>query len=484
MSLDQNQTPLLKAIKEHISKKFTPFHVPGHKNSLGNPLLSEFFGENTVFADINAMPHMDDLANPISHIELSQKLAAELFGVDNAHFLVNGTTVGVLSLLLSNVTLGDEIILPRNAHKSAFTSLILSGATPRYAPVEYDHELGIYTVASAKSICETIDKYCNTKFVFLLHPSYYGAVSDVQSIQKYCVKKDIILAVDEAHGTHFYFHDDFPSGAMDLGADLSVLSMHKTGGSFTQSSLLLQKGERVSYGKIKKVINYLHSTSPSYLLMISLDLARYYLAIHGKEKMGKVIELANFLRKEINKIPRISSFGREIISRNSGVVHDFDVTKVAVDMSNLGLLGYQADRILREEYNILVEFADQRYVFVVITMGDTIETINTFISALQDLSNKYSSGKKTIDLKSPSLPVMEMTPRDAFHAPQKQVDLVNSVGHIAGEMLMAYPPGIPIFCPGEVITQDSIDYIKILQENNYSLQGSEDPTGSVIKVID
>lgn len=475
-------TPLFDAVKKHVDNKVTPFHVPGHKYGAGLTELRDYLGENVFKIDLNAMVDIDDYINPISCIKNSEDLIADAFGAENGYMLVNGTTSGIHAMLISSCHPGDKIILPRNAHKSTISGLILSGAIPVYVNTEYDSDYGISTTVNVDAIKEAFNNEPHAVATFVINPSYYGFTPDLKSIIRSSHRNGAAVLVDEAHGCHMAFHDEFPLTAMEAGADLASASTHKTSGSFTQSSILLHRGNIISNDVLKHSLNLIRSTSGSYILMTSIDIARKQLALHGEDLLSRCLELARYARDEINKIEGLRSFGKEMIKKHRGI-YDFDETKLTVNVHNIGYTGFEVEKILRDKYKIQVELADLNNIMAIISIGDSEENIQTLIAALKDIATKHQKKIKVRKFQLPEMPELIVSPRDAFYSKKKTVSLEKSIGEISGESVMAYPPGIPIVCPGERITKETIEYIKILKNEDSSLQGTADPYVNNIRVL-
>jgi len=478
---DQSKTPLFDAVKRHIEKNIVPFHVPGHKYGKGLKEFADFVGQNVMLMDLNGMEDLDNANNPIGVIYEAEKLFASAFGAQYAYFLVNGTTSGVQAMIMSACEPGDEIILPRNAHKSVFGGVILSGAVPVYVQPEINNEIGVALGVSIDNVKKAILKHPHAKAVFVINPTYYGVASDLKSITRTAHKFGMAVLVDEAHGAHMGFHNDFPLTAMEVGADMSAVSTHKTGGSLTQSSALLLRGHKIQPEAVKQVLNLTMTTSSSYILMSSIDVARKQLALYGEEMLDETLRLARMARHEINKIEGLYAFGKELIG--TAGVYDFDETKLGINVRNLGITGYEAERILRDEYNIQIEMSDLYNILAIISLGDTQESIERLVDALKSMAKKL--GVK--DVKKPTIiphsPQVIVSPRDAFYSYKKPMKLEDAVGEVSAEMVMAYPPGIPLILPGERITRDLVDYIRILKEEECQLQGTADPYVNYIRVL-
>lgn len=480
--LNQNRAPLFEAMKEYHKKNVIPFDVPGHKHGIGIKEMSDYFGLAMLELDVNAMKSLDNICNPIGVIKEAEELAAKAYGAEYGFFLVNGTTSGVQTMIMSACSPGDKIILPRNAHKSATTALILSGAIPVYIQPEINDELGIAMGVSIDEVRKTIKDHPDAKAIFLINPTYYGATSDLKSIINIAHENDMAVLIDEAHGAHMKFHNELPLEAMDVGADMCAVSTHKTGGSLTQSSLLLLKEGLIDAKSVKTNLNLTQTTSASYLLMGSIDLARKQIATKGNEMLSRVLYLSRWAREEINKIDGLYAFGKELIGTKG--VFNFDETKLGVNVKKIGLTGFEVYDILRDEYNIQAELGDMYNILAIISLGDTEQSLKALINALEDIAKKYKKSKiikgKRAILKNPEVIV---SPRDAYYSRKKIIRFEEAVGEVSGESIMTYPPGIPVVTPGERITKEMIEYVVRLKEEHSLLQGTEDPYIEYIKVL-
>ncbi len=481
MSLNQNKTPLFDAMKKHMERDIIPFHVPGHKYGCGLEDFRNLVGDNVLKMDLNAMEDLDDACNPIGVIAESEQLLAEAFGAETAYFLVNGTSSGVQAMIMSTCKPGDQIILPRNSHKSTLGGIILSGAVPIYLQPEINEELGIAMGVTPASVRNAVKQNPFAKAVFLINPTYYGAASDLKSITRLAHDSGMAVLVDEAHGAHMSFHDDFPLTAMEAGADMSAVSMHKTGGSMTQTSALLLRGDIVDPSVVKQILGLTYTTSASYVLMCSIDAARKQLAVRGSEILDNVLSMARWARDEINGIEGLYAPGTELIGTPG--CYGFDETKLTVSVKRLGITGYEAERILINDYNIQVEFSDMYNIFALISLGDKREYLEALVEALRNISQKLGVREVTKTILLPFNPEMIVSPRDAFYSSKKAVRLEDSAGEISGEMIMSYPPGIPVICVGERITSDIIDYVRLLKEEKCLLQGTVDPYVDYVMVL-
>lgn len=478
--LNQNQTPLFDAMKKYIDDKVIPFHVPGHKHGEGIRELRDYVGERVLQMDVNGMDDLDYINNPTGVILKSEELLANAYGAQSSFFLVNGTTSGVQAMILSACEPGSRIILPRNAHKSTIGGIILSGAIPVYIQPEINKELGIAMGISVEAFKNAIKENSHASAAFLINPTYYGIASDIKSLVRIAHMKGMPVLVDEAHGAHMPFHEEFPLTAMEAGADMSAVSLHKTGGSMTQSSALLLRN-RQDNEKVRQVLNLTYTSSASYVLLCSLDIARKQLAMNGKELLDETLQNARWARAQINQIHGLYAFGNELIGTPG--CRDFDETKLGIHVRRLGISGYKMESILRRDYNIQVEMSDLYNILAVVTIGDKRESLSALVDALRDIAEKSDVSEPNSDLLIPLNPEMIVTPREAFYSAKRTVLMENSVGEIAGEMIMAYPPGIPVVVPGERISKDIVDYIKRLKEENCELQGTVDSQANYIKIL-
>lgn len=469
--LDQTKAPLLQALKNHRANRVVPFDVPGHKQGRGNPELTAFLGRQCMEADVNSQKPLDNLCHPVSVIREAEQLAAQAFGAAHAFFMVGGTTSAVQSMILSVVGRGDEIILPRNVHRSVISALVLCGAAPVYVNPQTDRRLGISLGMSPEDVRAAIEAHPNAKAVLVNNPTYYGICSDLREITRLAHERGMKVLADEAHGTHFYFGDNMPVSAMAAGADLAAISMHKSGGSLTQSSLLVI-GSNVSEGHVRQIINLTQTTSGSYLLMASLDISRKNLATRGREIFSQVCGLAQYARDEINDIGDYYAYARELV--NGGSIYDFDMTKLSVHTLDIGLAGIEVYDILRDEYDIQAEFGDVANILAYISVGDRERDIERLVSALAEIRRLYKRDKTGMMEMEYISPQVAATPQEAFYAEKTSLPIEQSAGHICAESVMCYPPGIPILAPGERITPEIIRYIRYMKEKGGSLTGLED----------
>ncbi|MCR4731057.1 MAG: aminotransferase class I/II-fold pyridoxal phosphate-dependent enzyme [Saccharofermentans sp.] len=478
--LDQTRAPIYEALERFREMRVVPFDVPGHKHGKGNPELTAFLGEKCVGVDVNSMKPLDNLCHPVSVIRDAELLAADAFGAKHAFLMVGGTTSSVQSMVLSCCKQGDKIILPRNVHRSVINSLVLCGAIPVYVNPDVDRRLGISLGMSREHVRKAIAEHPDAVAVLVNNPTYYGICSDLRAIVKMAHDAGMLCLADEAHGTHFYFGENMPVSAMRAGADMAAVSMHKSGGSLTQSSLLLI-GENVNERHVRQIINLTQTTSGSYLLMSSLDISRRNLALRGKEVFRKVVEMAEYAREEINAVGGYYAYGRELINGDS--IFDFDPTKLSVHTRDIGLAGIEVYDILRDEYDIQIEFGDIGNILAYLSIGDRMQELERLVSALAEIKRRYKKDPDGLLSQEYIDPEVVCSPQEAFYSQKKSIPINESSGFVCSEFVMCYPPGIPILAPGERITKDIIDYIQYAKAKGCSMTGSEDPDINNINVL-
>lgn len=476
----QLSAPVYEALEKFKKRRVVPFDVPGHKRGRGNPELVELLGEKCVSLDVNSMKPLDNLCHPVSVIKEAEELAAEAFRAGHAFFMVGGTTSSVQSMILSACKAGDKIIMPRNVHKSVINALVLCGAHPVYVNPQVDKRLGIALGMELDEVKKAIEENPDAVAVLVNNPTYYGICSDLRSIVELAHANGMLVLADEAHGTHLYFGQELPVCAMDAGADMASVSMHKSGGSLTQSSLLLT-GRSVNWEYVSQIINLTQTTSASYLLMSSLDISRRNLALRGEASFKKVQEMAEYARGEINSVGGYDAYGKELI--NGGSVFDFDVTKLSVYTRDIGLAGIEVYDLLRDEYDIQIEFGDITNILAYISIGDRIQDIERLVGALADIKRLYARDSSQMLNTEYINPQVISSPQEAFYSEKAALPIRETAGRICGEFVMCYPPGIPILAPGEMITEEIVEYIIYAKEKGCSMQGTEDSEVEWLKVL-
>ncbi len=476
----QSYAPVKEALQHFSELRVVPFDVPGHKRGKGNNELKEFLGGKCLEMDVNSMKPLDNLAHPVSVIYEAEVLAAQAFGAGHAFFMVNGTTAAVQNMLFFSLRRGDKVILPRNVHKSVVNALIITGAIPVYVKQPLHPTLHISLGMQVEEVKKAIADHPDAKAVFCNSPTYYGICSDLKTICQLAHQANMLLLVDEAHGTHFNFGEGFPVSAMAAGADLAAISMHKSGCSLTQSAFLLS-GPNIDKEALRQTINLTQTTSASYLLLASLDISRKNLALNGRQIFDHVRQMACYAREEINKIGAYYAYGAELIDNDT--VFDFDLSKLAVATAGSGLSGMEVYDILRDEYDIQIEFGDISNILAYISVGDKEQHIERLVGALAEIARRFSKEKRELLLYPLPQTLVAISPQEAYYGAKVSVPIEQSVGKIMGEMAMCYPPGIPILAPGELINAEAIEYIRYAKEIGCSIIGTHDPEVKQLAVL-
>ncbi len=487
LKFEQTDTPLLAAMEHYVHDGVIPFHTPGHKQGKGmHTVLEQLIGKDALALDLALIEELDDFYEPYGCIKDAQNLAAQLYGADHSFFVINGTTGGIYAMILATAGPGEKIIVPRNAHRSIIGGIILSGAIPIFMQPEIDQELGIAMGVTPQTVRATIEEHPDAKAVLIINPTYYGVATDLKQIVKIVHQHEMVVLVDEAHGPHLKFSQRLPIQALDAGADICAQSSHKIIGALTQASLVHCREGRIRVPHLKAMLQLTQSSSPNYIMLASLDVARMQMAVEGEKLIEKSIDLANWARREINNIPGLYCFGDEKIG-NPGVF-EMDPTKVTVTVKHIGLTGAEAEKILRHEYKVQAELSDIYNLLFMITLGDSESEVEILIAALTDLALKYGKsakdhGGKLMSTAYPAMPQGVLSPREALFGSTRRMPFDDSVGMVCAEIVTFYPPGIPLLCPGEEITQEIIDYGRRLQQGGMHISGPEDCTLQIIKVV-
>jgi arginine/lysine/ornithine decarboxylase len=469
----QSDVPLFEALVKYVGKNKISFHTPGHKHGEGiDSQFRQWAGENIFKMDLTLLPELDSLHEPTGVIREAQKLATEAYGADKTFFLVNGTSGGNHIMIFATCYPQDKIIVPRNAHRSVIAGVMFAGAIPIYIQPEFHTELNIFLNVTPAGVRRALEKFPEARAVLITHPTYHGITANLVEIATLVHRHGKVLLVDEAHGPHFKFHESLPISGMDAGADICVQSTHKIIGGLTQSSMLHARRGRVNIPRLKKAFQLFQTTSPSYLLMVSLDLARRQMALYGRELEEKAIHLSQKLRQGINSIDGFCSFGKEIIGLPG--VHDLDVTKVTINVKQSGFTGYQVADLLNRNYNIQVEYADQWNILLLVTFGNREEDIKQVLRALQSISRTRPK-KAEVDLLAEDypceVPEMVLSPREALAALTRTVRLKDALGFVCAETISPYPPGIPLLVPGERITPEILEYLLTISRPGIKIKG-------------
>lgn len=484
----QDKTPLYDAVVGYANENKISFHTPGHKHGKGIAKnFRQFVGEKVFRLDLSVMSEVDSLHEPSTVIKEAQVLAAQAYGADYSFFLVNGTTGGNQAMILAVCNPGDKLIIPRNAHKSVISAVILAGVEPVYMMPKIDPGTDLILNLTPEQVEETLRQNPDAKAVLITNPTYFGLTTDIEAIAEIVHRYDKILLVDEAHGGHLHFHSALPKSAIDSGADMCVQSTHKHLAALSQGSMLHVKGVRVDIMRLKTTLQMLQTTSPSYIILASLDISRYQMVHEGEQMLADVIKMCEEARKEINTIPGLSCLTRETVQKFSGL--DLDVTKLTISTKGLPCSGYDMAKILNSEYDIQTEMADFQNVLLFVSAGNTPKELKKFVAALRkivvDYKDMFINQKKRKSILFPTfVPHKEVNPREALNKLTRKIPFKRSVGKVCAEIVCPYPPGIPVLCPGEVITQEIYTYLMNVLDSGARINGQSDARLQTIKVLE
>ncbi|WCJ34685.1 Arginine decarboxylase [Euphorbia peplus] len=485
--------PLVTALQTSAQQNAATFHFPGHNRGNAAPSsFTELIGLKPFLHDLPELPELDNLFSPQGPILEAQSLAAELFGSSETWFLVGGTTCGIQAAIMATCSPGQRIILPRNSHISAISALVLSGAIPKYIFPEYDCDWDIAGKVTPSQVEKAIEEIemegQKPAAVFVTSPTYHGICSNLTEISQLCHSYGIPVIVDEAHGAHFGFHPQFPQPALKQGADLVVQSTHKVLCSLTQSSMLHMSGNMVDRERICRCLQTLQSTSPSYLLLASLDAARAQLGENPNTIFNEAMELVAEAKHLIERIPGITLLQQQTTRTEEPTI---DPLRLTTGFWQLGLSGYEVDDILFRNHNIISELVGNTHITFALNLGTREEHVRRLITGLKELSTACSLHIETKKAKVNSgeyVPFADismcLTPRDAFFANKRRVSVRESIGKVCGELICPYPPGIPITVPGEIITESAMDYLLDVRRKGAVISGASDPHLNSIVICD
>ncbi|QYX32472.1 aminotransferase class I/II-fold pyridoxal phosphate-dependent enzyme [Sphaerospermopsis torques-reginae] len=485
--LNQNQTPLIDALKTSISRPHAPFYTPGHKRGAGiSPILTDLIGKDVFRADLTELAELDNLFTPESAILAAQELAAAAFGAEKTYFLVNGSTCGIEAAIIATCGVNDKIIMPRNVHFSVISALILSGAIPIFINPEYDENLDIAHSIKPEDLKATLAQHPDAKAVLMVYPTYYGVCGDLKSIAQITHQYNIPLIVDEAHGAHFHFHPHLPTSALTAGADLTIQSIHKTLGAMTQASMLHIQGNRINIDRLNKALQLVQSTSPSFILLASLDAARQQMAVNGEILMFQTLQLAEIARIEISKIPGLSVLEIPPTPLKNGGFFELDKTRLTVNVANLEITGFDAEDMLNE-MGVTPEFSSLQNLTFIISLGNNKSDIGELVQGFKKLTQipQLTSRYKICKYSNDAIidHVFCISPREAFFADSETLPLEKTVNRICAENICPYPPGIPILMPGELITKTALEYLQKIQSSGGFISGCVDSNLQTVKVV-
>lgn len=480
MTQESDSTPYLEALSQHVKGDVLSFHVPGHQGGQGaDPDLVDFLGSKALKADITEVMGIDDLHRPHGQCGKAQRLAAQAFGAEETHFLVNGSTVGNQAMLLTCSGPGDLVLVPRNAHRSIWAGLMLSGSDAAAYLPPYDEELGVFSVPAPDDIHRAAEEHPKAKAIVITSPSYHGHACDIDGVIRAAHERGLLVLVDEAWGAHLNFHPGFPQSAVQAGADLVVQSTHKMLPALTQSAMLHVNGERVDRQRLDAVLRTLQTSSPSALLIASLDSARRHYALHGCEILEELARLASQTRRALKELEGIFCRGAEL-SAQGAVPPTWDPTRLVVSALARGYTGYELEARLRHDFHQQVEMSDLFGVVVVLTAGHSQEQCHRLVTAVKSLPK--GTPLPGMSQKPPLFSNQPFNPREAFMAPRQQAPWQDAIGCTSTETISLYPPGIPWILPGERIRLAVVHELQRRKQAGGQVQGAYDPTLTTLGV--
>ncbi|MGE5589116.1 MAG: aminotransferase class I/II-fold pyridoxal phosphate-dependent enzyme [Bacillota bacterium] len=489
----QNSAPIAEALLAYRNEGALRLHMPGHK---GRPLLPP----DLAVLDATEVPGLDDLHDASGPIAEAQRLCADLYGARESFFLVGGSTAGIVALVLASSEPGRPVVVPRHAHRSLLSGLVLSGARPIWVEPLYDPQADLVLGVPADRYRQALAFEPGATAVWAVSPTYQGVAADLEAVSAMAEARGLPLLVDEAHGAHFPFDRRLPRAALTQGAAAVVQSAHKSLTALTQAAWLHVGTERLDRERLRGALRLVQTSSPSYVLMASLDLARRHLAREGRKNLAAAVDASLALRSSLcgdAALPQPA-----MPAPVDGLVVQVDPTKLWLDVSALGLTGPEADRLLRR-LGVQVEMAGPRHVLVILTLADGDAEAHRFIAALAELAQTARAGLAEdaprraaapapahsggpglwLPGQSAIRPPAEMTPREALFRPHQAVSLESSAGRVAAESLVPYPPGIPLVMPGERLTPDLISWVREALAAGVRFQGAADPSLQSISVV-
>lgn len=485
-SPDQPTAPYLDAVVAYGFRGATRFHVPGHKAGNGADLgVRTAFGWQTHRLDIPQDIHGVDLGPSPTPYERAEQLAAEAYGAARSWFLTNGATQGNHALCLALAPLGAPVVVQRNAHASIIDGLVLSGGLPTWVAPEYEPVLGMAHGVTPESVRAGLEATPGAKAVFIVSPTYYGMAADVEGCAQVAHEAGVPLVVDQSWGPHLGFHEELPPSALTLGADAMLTSVHKIAGSLTQSALLhVSDSGRIDPDEVARTLRLVRSTSPSSLLMASLDGARRQLVLHGEALLGGTIRASRRTAEAIDQIPGCRVVGDDQIGR-PGVAHR-DPLRLVIDVRATGATGYEMATALRSNFDTQVELATQATIVLVLGIDEPPRELERFIHDLTWIVNHMEKPGEIEEVTLASGTFeneVVCPPRDAFLGESEVIAVDDAVGRVSGEAIAGYPPGIPVLLPGERITDEVIEYLRSLKAVGARLHGASDPEFRTIHAL-
>ena len=485
-ALDHRRAPLVEALARYQQHGTIPFSTPGHKLGVGaDPEIVERLGSAAFSADIPLGGGIDDSHFRGDTLGQAEALGADAWGAERSFYLVNGSSAGNQAFLLATIQPGDEVVIARDIHKSLLVALILTGARPIYIAPRLHDTLQVGLGLDAVDVAAALDAHPAARLVVLVSPSYCGVASDLAAIATVAHERGALLFVDEAWAPHIQFHPALPRSAMQSGADGAVASVHKMLAGLTQASVLHLQGPRVDIARVATAVGMVQTTSPSATILASIDAARRQMALDGERLLERTIALAERARRLLNALPGVSVLSADRLGIDPC---RFDPTKLVIDVHELGLSGFAAEHALRDRFAIQPEMSDLVGVACLITIGDTEHSIDRLTTAFTRLSAERPGPAGGSHLRSTGSAIapgeQALSPREAFFAPSRAVPLADTVGQVSAELVIPYPPGIPVLAPGDIISGEKIEYLQHGVSLGMYLSGPADPRLATLRIVD
>jgi arginine decarboxylase len=492
---DQREAPYLEALVAYVARRPGRFHIPGHKGSGADPELIEALGEAALLHDVPAGIEGIDVGPEPTAFQHAQRLAAEAWGATRSWFLLNGASGGnhAICVALAHAT-GElatgppdrgRLVVQRNVHSSTIDGFVLSGLRPIFVAPEIDPELGIAHCVTPEALDAALEEEPEAAAAMIVSPTYFGAVARVAELAEVAHSHEVPLVVDEAWGSHLYFHDALPAGALRNSADLVLSSTHKIVGSLTQSAILhLGEAGRVDEDVLDRSVTLVESTSPNALLTASLDAARRFAATRGPELLSETLETLARTRERIRQIPGLDVLDERLAGRAS--VAAWDPLRLSVDVRGTGATGHRIAQLMRERDDIILELFSENVIVAVFGMGETAgPAAERLVEGLRHATEEVgpSDIERRAFAQPPPWGPLELAPRDAFLGPQQVVAFDDAEGRISAESLAAYPPGVPNVLPGERLTGPTLAYVADSLAHGGLVRGASDRTLKTVRVV-
>src|SRR3954447_10353660 len=485
--LDQSQAPLLEALQAYHQSDAVSFSIPAHKEGRSlDEMTGEILGEGPYRGDAPMHKGLDDRVSTYKVQTLAQQLAADAFGADQALFSTNGSTLSVQIAVLAVTHPGQEVAVARNVHKSVISGLILSGAHPVFVDPVYDDEYALAHAVTPEALEAALAAHPGVKAMLAVRPTVAGVAADVPALARVCHAHGIPLIADDAWGADFTFHPELPPGSTEAGADLAIASFHKSLTGLMQTSIILVQGDRIDMERLQLALDGFETTSTSALLVASIDAARRAMALHGKELLGRALALSRRGGEAIGALPGIRLIGPELEGRPGVAARD--ETKLIVDVTGLGISGFQAADWLYEHRRVGAEHHDLHHLMFIVTVADDDASVDRLVAAMRDLVDAAPAIGAGRGL--PSLPPVSelvgdyvMPPRDAFLGTTRRVDLADALGETGAEPVSPYPPGVPLLVPGQRVHEGHVEFLRKGLEAGMYVEGVSDPSLEQLRVV-